>query len=61
MAQALLLVDVGYGVLWCRLLLDHTPLDEAAGRPLASLSLRSKAKAIEEKTELLALTPRRGS
>ena len=32
-----LLIDVVYGVLWYRLLLDHTPLDEAGGRALADL------------------------
>ncbi|MEU0968271.1 TetR-like C-terminal domain-containing protein [Streptomyces sp. NPDC005917] len=36
-----LLIDVVYGVLWYRLLLDHAPLDEAAGRQLASLVVRA--------------------
>lgn len=35
-----LLIDVVYGVLWYRLLLDHAPLSDAAGRDLASLVLR---------------------
>jgi AcrR family transcriptional regulator len=36
-----LLIDVIYGVLWYRLLLDHAPLDEAAGRQLAALVMRA--------------------
>ena len=36
-----LLIDVVYGVLWYRLMLDHAPLDEAAGRQLACLVLRA--------------------
>ncbi|MER6222352.1 TetR/AcrR family transcriptional regulator [Streptomyces sp. 900105755] len=36
-----LLIDVVYGVLWYRLLLDHAPLDAAAGRQLASLVVRA--------------------
>ncbi|MEU6198748.1 TetR/AcrR family transcriptional regulator [Streptomyces sp. NPDC047061] len=36
-----LLIDVVYGVLWYRLLLDHAPLDEAAGRQLADLVVRA--------------------
>lgn len=36
-----LLIDVVYGVLWYRLLLDHAPLDEAAGAQLASLVVRA--------------------
>ncbi|MGK5555746.1 TetR/AcrR family transcriptional regulator, partial [Actinomadura kijaniata] len=34
-----LLVDVVYGVLWYRLMPDHAPLDEEAGRALAALVL----------------------
>jgi AcrR family transcriptional regulator len=36
-----LLIDVVYGVLWYRLLLDHAPLDDAAGRQLADLVVRA--------------------
>jgi AcrR family transcriptional regulator len=36
-----LLIDVVYGVLWYRLLLDHAPLDDEAGRRLADLVLRA--------------------
>jgi AcrR family transcriptional regulator len=36
-----LLIDVVYGVLWYRLLLDHAPLDREAGRQLAELVLRA--------------------
>jgi AcrR family transcriptional regulator len=36
-----LLIDVVYGVLWYRLLLDHAPLDEEAGRQLADLVVRA--------------------
>ncbi|MDT3395566.1 TetR-like C-terminal domain-containing protein [Streptomyces sp. B1866] len=36
-----LLVDVVYGVLWYRLLLDHAPLDEALAQRLASLVARA--------------------
>jgi AcrR family transcriptional regulator len=36
-----LLIDVVYGVLWYRLLLDHAPLDEDAGRELAALVVRA--------------------
>ncbi len=36
-----LLIDVVYGVLWYRLLVDHIPLDEAGGRALADLVLRA--------------------
>lgn len=36
-----LLIDVVYGVLWYRLLLDHAPMDETAGRQLASLVVRA--------------------
>ncbi len=36
-----LLIDVVYGVLWYRLLLDHAPLDDDAGRQLAELVLRA--------------------
>ncbi|WP_435132797.1 TetR/AcrR family transcriptional regulator [Actinacidiphila sp. bgisy144] len=36
-----LLIDVVYGVLWYRLLLDHAPLDEAVGRELAALVVKA--------------------
>jgi AcrR family transcriptional regulator len=36
-----LVIDVVYGVLWYRLLLDHAPLDEEAGRRLAELVVRA--------------------
>ncbi|MEU6711354.1 TetR/AcrR family transcriptional regulator [Nonomuraea sp. NPDC046802] len=36
-----LLMDVAYGVLWYRLLLDHAPLDEPAGSRLAKLLVRA--------------------
>jgi AcrR family transcriptional regulator len=36
-----LLIDVVYGVLWYRVLLDHAPLDEEAGRRLAALVVRA--------------------
>ena len=36
-----LLIDIVYGVLWYRLLLDHAPLSEAAGRQLAALVVRA--------------------
>ncbi|MEU9451780.1 TetR/AcrR family transcriptional regulator [Streptomyces sp. NPDC048277] len=36
-----LVIDVVYGVLWYRLLLDHAPLDEEAGRQLAALVVRA--------------------
>jgi AcrR family transcriptional regulator len=36
-----LLVDVVYGVLWYRLMLDHLPLDETAGKQLAALLVRA--------------------
>ncbi|QNP68717.1 TetR/AcrR family transcriptional regulator C-terminal ligand-binding domain-containing protein [Streptomyces roseirectus] len=36
-----LLVDVVYGVLWYRLMLDHAPLDGAASRQLTELVLRA--------------------
>ena len=36
-----LLIDVVYGVLWYRLLLDHAPLDEESGRRLAALVVRA--------------------
>lgn len=36
-----LLIDVVYGVLWYRLLVDHAPMDDAAGRQLADLVLRA--------------------
>ncbi|MFC7328203.1 TetR/AcrR family transcriptional regulator [Marinactinospora rubrisoli] len=36
-----LLIDVVYGVLWYRLMLDHAALDDDAGRQLSSLLLRA--------------------
>jgi AcrR family transcriptional regulator len=36
-----MLVDVVYGVLWYRLLLNHAPLSEKAGKDLASLIVRA--------------------
>lgn len=36
-----LVIDVVYGFLWYRLLLDHAPLSEAAGLELASLVIRA--------------------
>jgi AcrR family transcriptional regulator len=36
-----LLIDVVYGVLWYRLLLDHGPITEAAGQQLAALVVRA--------------------
>ncbi|WP_344488325.1 TetR/AcrR family transcriptional regulator [Nonomuraea monospora] len=36
-----LLMDVVYGVLWYRLLLDHAPLDEPAAERLAALIVRA--------------------
>jgi AcrR family transcriptional regulator len=36
-----LVIDVVYGVLWYRLLLDHAPLSDAAGRELAALVVRA--------------------
>ncbi|HEX4221036.1 MAG TPA: TetR/AcrR family transcriptional regulator [Pseudonocardiaceae bacterium] len=36
-----LLIDVVYGVLWYRLLLDHAPISEAAGQQLAALVVRA--------------------
>ncbi|MGH3377203.1 MAG: TetR/AcrR family transcriptional regulator [Actinoallomurus sp.] len=36
-----LLIDVAYGVLWYRLMLDHLPLDEEAGEQLAALLVRA--------------------
>jgi AcrR family transcriptional regulator len=36
-----LLIDVIYGVLWYRLLIDHAPLDPKAGEQLAALVLRA--------------------
>lgn len=38
-----LLLDVVFGVLWYRLLLEHTPLDDTAARELASLVVRAAA------------------
>jgi AcrR family transcriptional regulator len=36
-----LLMDVVYGVLWYRLLLDHAPVNDAAGAELAALVVRA--------------------
>jgi AcrR family transcriptional regulator len=36
-----LLLDVVFGVLWYRLLLDHAPLDDAAAHDLAALVVRA--------------------
>ncbi|MDX3103530.1 TetR/AcrR family transcriptional regulator [Nonomuraea angiospora] len=36
-----LLVDIVYGVLWYRLLLDHAPLDEPLGEGLTTLLVRA--------------------
>jgi hypothetical protein len=36
-----LLIDMVYGVLWYRLLLDHAPISEAAGQQLAALVVRA--------------------
>jgi Tetracyclin repressor-like, C-terminal domain len=36
-----LVIDVVFGVLWYRLLVGHAPLDDAAGRELASLVVRA--------------------
>ena len=36
-----LLLDVVFGVLWYRLLLDHAPLNDDAGRQLAALVVRA--------------------
>jgi AcrR family transcriptional regulator len=36
-----LVVDVVYGVLWYRLMLDHAPLDDAAGEQLALLVIQA--------------------
>lgn len=38
-----LLIDVVYGVLWYRLMLDHAPLNDEAGRRLTDLVLRAAA------------------
>jgi hypothetical protein len=38
-----LLLDVVFGVLWYRLLLDYAPLDDAAARDLAALVVRAAA------------------
>jgi AcrR family transcriptional regulator len=38
-----LLLDVVFGVLWYRLLLDHAPLDDAAARDLSALVVRAAA------------------
>lgn len=39
-----LLIDVVYGVLWYRLMLDHAPLTEEAGERLADLVVRAAAR-----------------
>jgi hypothetical protein len=36
-----MLLDIVFGVLWYRLLLDHAPLDDEAGRQLATLVVRA--------------------
>jgi AcrR family transcriptional regulator len=36
-----LVVDIVYGVLWYRLMLDHAPLDDAAGEQLAALVVQA--------------------
>jgi hypothetical protein len=36
-----ILIDVVFGVLWYRLLLDHAPISERAGLELAALILRA--------------------
>ena len=36
-----LLIDVVFGVVWYRLLVEHAPLSEDAGRELAALLLRA--------------------
>jgi AcrR family transcriptional regulator len=36
-----MLLDIVFGVLWYRLLLDHAPLDDDAGRQLATLVVRA--------------------
>ncbi|MGW5517911.1 TetR-like C-terminal domain-containing protein [Nocardia africana] len=36
-----LMIDVVYGVLWYRLLLDHAPLDDESGRQLADFVVRA--------------------
>ena len=36
-----MVLDIVFGVLWYRLLLDHAPLDEAAGQHLAALVTRA--------------------
>ncbi|MEV0143448.1 MULTISPECIES: TetR-like C-terminal domain-containing protein [unclassified Nonomuraea] len=36
-----LLIDVVYGVLWYRLMLNHAPLGEDAGRELTGLLIRA--------------------
>ena len=38
-----LLLDVVYGVLWYRLLVEHEPLDDAVARDLAALVTRAAA------------------
>jgi len=40
-----MLVDVAYGVLYCRLLVSHAPLDENAARSLAADLIRSGGSA----------------
>nr|WP_227983254.1 TetR/AcrR family transcriptional regulator C-terminal ligand-binding domain-containing protein [Nocardia spumae] len=36
-----LILDVVYGVLWYRLLLDHAPLDAESGRQVADFVVRA--------------------
>ncbi len=42
-ASLALLVDMVYGVLWYRLLVEHEPLDDAVARDLAALVTRAAA------------------
>jgi AcrR family transcriptional regulator len=39
-----LLLDVAFGVLWYRLLIDHAPLTERAGREVAELLVRAAGR-----------------
>jgi AcrR family transcriptional regulator len=47
-ADVELLLDVVFGVLWYRLMLDHAPLDEDAGRQLAALVARAASASASE-------------
>jgi AcrR family transcriptional regulator len=49
-----LLIDVVFGVLWYRMLVDHAPLEEAVGRQLAALILRASAPAHGQRSSLPA-------